>query len=310
MTRPELPRYSFYKGGNLSTGEKQEVAGYLDNLRFVQPENSGRIINPEREIAVRNLMVNLIKWIDNRLDLSVIKRIPSLDKIIFVSPQAFQRLLQKYGGQKPKNSSGWHVFESGECVIPEEGTEAEILRRANHEIVHAFSRKTFPVKRNGYTLQFRSGGLFGYENVRNKVFRGINEIITEMINVESLDYYRKSPDGKDYLTGSSLPYHPAFILFDMIIEEAAKRTQRHPAEVRTDLYRGYFQGKTSTLRIFQEAFGPNSLKFLTCLRPDASGSFSLQLIGNHFGVDSDKFCAKVKQHVAGNEVEILGQVKI
>ena len=218
MAQPELSRYSFYKGANLSAGEKQEVTRYLDSFRFIQLENSNRIVNPEREMAVHGLIMNLINWADNKLNLSLEGRIPSMDKIIFASPQTFQRLTQKYRNQGQGNPIGWHIFESGECVILERDTEEETLRIANHEIVHIFSRKDFQVKKRGYTLQIKSGGLSGYKNIRNGALKGINEIVTEMINVESLDHYRKSPDGDDYLTNSPLHYHPAFILFDMIIE--------------------------------------------------------------------------------------------
>lgn len=313
MITEELPRFQFYRGKGLLEFEQEAITNELNSLRYLPVETYGKT-DSERQKAIHDLILNATDWVETELGFSVSKSAPLLSKIHFLLPREFEMFKKKYGNDST-NTFAFHLPLTNEIGVKEETDPKLAFYRLNHEIIHCLGRKSIKAERQPGQLNFKivsDSGITGYANNSNDVFGGINEIITESANIESLDYYRRKPEGKDYLTGSLIGCHTDLIFFDMLLEKASKKLGKDPATIRHSLYRGYFKGQTSVLKVFNEVFGPDALKFIILL-DSSTDHTALQSLAFQFGIDYDSFenfGNKVNHYLSGEEVEILDGIKI
>jgi hypothetical protein len=303
----EIPKYAFNRSAELSPEEKDRIFEYLDNLRT---HKDGQLldISPERKVQIEELFNNQIEWIEGSLGLRVKEKLPHKNKISFYSLEEFRRIFPKNRGKARME------IQSKEISCADvTGEENFTLSALNHELVHALASHHIFVERihqdnNEYGIkldEFRTG----YNNPRTEAFKFLNEIATEMINIEELEYLRKK-GGADYLAGTGAAYDAGVVMFDMIIEKAAYKLNTNPSDLRREFYKGYFLGDIKALKFIDVVFGKGALKSLAELTKTDYDRTEYQKICSIFGIDFDAFEKKGKIHVIGKVTEVLGGIKI
>lgn len=304
----EIPKYSFNRSAELSSDDKEQIIEYMEELTSEWPGQPLEI-TPEREAKIEQLLNNQTKWIENYLGLSVSRHLPHKEKIRFYSPDEFRKIFPD------EKAEACTLFKSKEILSSDiEGYERSTLSTLNHELVHTLAGCTVFVekipKEEDYSLKFHEFRT-GYCNVRTKTFILLNEVVTEMLNIEMLDYMRKNNQMDDLLNGVNVSFHPAILFFDQVIEKASSNLKIPGEELRKRLYKGYFLGDIKTLDFFENAFGKGILKILAGLRKDKffQWEFYEDLCPN-FGVDCEAFKNKLICYETDREIEILGGIKL
>ena len=268
-------------------------------------------ITPERKEKIRQILESQIEWIEKYLSLSANRNFLHGDKIKFYDFEEFRKIFPF----PDIRGESRIMFRSKEIFSLEiEGHERQTLAFLAHELVHAMARHSLFVERSekdGEHLKILKEFMTGYENVRTKTFFFLNEIVTEMIKIEILDYMRRGKR-EDLLTGVSIAYHPAVIFFNKVVEKAAEKLNSSAEDLRKRIYTGYFVGDIKALKIFEEAFGKGTLKEFAQLRRNTNFS-EWQLYENlckKLGVDSSEVREEFRKYENNKEIEILGGIKL
>jgi hypothetical protein len=303
----EIPKYAFNRSAELSLEEKDRILDYLDNLRT---DKEGQLldVSPERKKQIEELFNNQMEWIEGYLGLCVKEQLPHKNKIKFYSLEEFRRIFPKSRGRARMEIQSKEIF----CADVA-GEDNFTLSALNHEFVHALASHHIFVERiqekndeYGIKLEeFRTG----YNNPRTEAFKFLNEIATEMINIEMLDYLRKK-GGADYLSGTGAAYDAGVVMIDMIIEKAAHKLDINSRDLRKEFYKGYFLGDINALKFLDGVFGKGALKSLAELTKTDYERTEYQKICSIFGIDFNDFEEKGKIHVRGKEIEVLSGIKI
>lgn len=303
----EIPKYSFNRSAELTQEERDRIFEYLDNLTI---DKGGQLldISPERKAEIEELLNNQILWAEEYLDLRVKQPLPQEKKIKFYSLEEFEKIFPESRGRARMEIGSKDIF----CKEVE-GEEQFTLSALSHELVHTLASHHIFAERirrenNEYSIkleEFRTG----YNNPRTGAFKYLNEIATEMINIEMLNFLRKK-GRRDYLLGTAVAYHAGVILFDMIIEKAANKLNISSNELRKYFYTGYFLGDIKELKFIDEAFGKGALKTVAELTKTDYNKEVYQNLCSMFDIDFDNFRSKGKKYFRGVEIEVLDGIKL
>jgi hypothetical protein len=303
----EIPKYSFNRSADLSSEEKARVFEYLDNLTI---DKGGQLldISPERKAEIEELLNNQILWAEEYLGLRVKQSLPHEKKIRFYSLEEFEKIFPESRGRARMEIGSKDIF----CKEVE-GEEQFTLAALNHELVHALAShaifiERIPKNNDEYGIkleEFRTG----YNNPRTGAFKYLNEIATEMINIEMLDFLRKK-GGRDHLSGTTVAYHAGVILFDMIIDQAAAKLDISNRDLKKNFYTGYFLGDISKLKFIDDVFGKGALKSMAELTKTDYDREAYQKLCHIFNINFNTFKDKGGRYWRGKEIEVLGGIKL
>jgi hypothetical protein len=306
-----LPVYSFNKGAQLF---QEENDFFVQHLYDANPDWGAKPIDVGSEMQgeLQELLDHQIQWVNNTLGIDISKRRIPMHKIKLFGVSDWDEIRQRLG--KPEGWSGGNHFPTRDIATPFDQTG--LLAHMNHEMVHGNGRHTVFLDKEvddeskSITLNFRNkNGLSGFNNNRNGSFHYFNEVMTEMINLEMLSSYKEDTK-KDYLSEYQSGYHNGVILFDDLNEEAAKRLGRDAKEIRDDLYRGYFEGNMTVLRVYQDAFGIGALKTIGDMKGSTYEDFELSMLPLRLKVYDSKFFDQTKLYDEGEKVRVLGGIPI
>ncbi len=317
-----IPPYEFRKGTKLSDEEKKALSDYLSGLTVEWKGNAKpREVRGGRLFEISRLINNICLWAKKELGVSLAlkKSDISWQKIKFYDSEEFNKMTK--AGELGYESLGASKFPTNDTVILEQKNERETLRNTNHELIHALGRAVISAQKRGdgepNIVAYRSG----YGSYRKNTFLVFNEVMTEMINLESLAHYQKM-EGVDYITGCKVGYFVAVIFFDMLIAKLAEKSGLSGQDLRRDLYTGYFTGEFKYLNLFNKYLGDGALKKIASLPGDA-----FDLVGGVGGsvkytdllfkdllkesyLDYDEFIKRVEKYNAGEDEKLYCGVEI
>jgi hypothetical protein len=161
---------------------------------------------------------------------------------------------------------------SGHMLIMQEAKVLPTLGNANHEIIHAMSRKSIrpeatKQRRNTVIIPERSHD--GYASFRHGTFNAVNEVITEMTNVDLMrNYWPAHTELRDAAKGTynNIGYLPQLILLDELLKDHFT----DPKQVFKHLQKGMFMGKMGMLRAVNDIVGQDTMRNLALLDAEDS----------------------------------------
>lgn len=311
----EVPAFHFSKGARLGPAQEQLLEKYLKDLQIDFTSETPSRMRLDRAVHVDDLLADQVEWAEQRLGISLIRRIPYIRKIHFL-PSEEHRL----GGDP-------HVFgrtnaTSQEIFLYEQSSESRTMQYLSHELVHVFSRNMFNVEKaldqRGKTTLGLKVRLSGFRNMANDTFAYFNEIVTEAINIEVLSFQR-AQGRTDYLAdGHEIAYAKGVIFLSNLFSMCARRVSMKPEEVKRQIYRGYFTGDPTVLRLIARAFDETQtaeplLKQLASLKENYYDAAHLHHILLSCGADPEESRESLRQSIAynkGEEIELFGGIKL
>ena len=303
-----LPRYYFDNIANLSKSEIQDLTFHIRHYEENLPAIESRGINLEEFATIDYLLLNQNDWVAEKFNLSLENRCPEMCKIHFLLENEMEEWQKFYS--LSKNTYG--SFKSyGTIFVVDFGKAPQTFGYLNHELVHSNSAIRFNASKRKDNFFDVSDQFIGYYNFKNKKFNVLNEALTEMINIETLDYFRNNEKhGKDILGSYHLSYKPEVLFFDLLIEEAGKRLNMCSNQIRNELYKGYFTGSFKPLNLFEKAFGKGTLKTLADM-PFVTNDdlLDMALYIRKFGIVPSYF-SQLMNFDCGKEISICGGIKI
>lgn len=293
-----LPRFQFNKFPNLTAHEVKAIEGNARQYSVIPAEKSIPI-SPERAEAIKVLVQNQVDWAKERLGISLDKRMPWMEKIRYFSSDIYKTL--------DTVCDGIHTPITNDISLPEQPTEEKTLVDTNHELVHQFSRQLLSVHRRSDGWRNIESYFLGYQH--NGKFQFFNEIITEMVNAEQLQFLLETK-GIDY-TQTQRGYHPGLLFFDMVLDKVSSSLNIDRREMQADLYRGLFKGDMTVIRPFRSVFDHETVQILADFdRTYATSAAVLGVFADKFGINEEEYRQKVTEYEQGKEVEFLGGMKI
>ena len=249
-------------------------------------------VTEERKVVLESIIASEQQWIQSVLNLSVEKRLPSLDNFHFYHGQEAEII-----GQEHEQAEGWTGFSMGAVsYLVEQKFPSETLATVVHELTHLFSYNEYKLAVKG-TFSFarvRSG----YKSPLAGSYHGINEAITEMITIEVREFCR--PRG--ILTGSSILFSPLVIYIDLLIKHSAKKKGCDAKSLRHQLYKGYFTGDVSSLALFD-----------VCGKRISNNLITLDSSTGNLVVDRDYahiLEQRISKYETGKEITILDGIRV
>lgn len=303
----ELPEYKFAASADMTEQSIRDVSEFLAGYDIEFPAEDQEK-SAERIREINGLIENQLLWLETTLGLSAKARTPLIEKIKFYKPEAWQKL--DVPSQNTSRSEGFHTTPIRKIMVLEHADKRRTLLNLNHEIVHALSRLTLHIRKKGDKRHVAQGRMLGYDSLVSGSLRTLNEVVTETINLETIDFYKHQADGKDYSGGREPAYALGVIFLDMALESIARSSNKTHEEVRGDLYRGYFEGDPSALRIFDKTFGRGALKILSSLTIDQKGFDTLVETAKIFKVDAEGFKSRVSRYQSGQTVRLYSGIDI
>jgi len=147
--------------------------------------------------------------------------------------------------------------------------------------------------------------LRGYENIPKSTFHFLNGSVAEMMKLES------SQSAKDIGFSLNIEDYPlGVIFFDEVFREAAAKLGVEVEKLRKDIYRGLLEGRVRELSVLDRAFGKVGLKVLSRLKEDFYPPEQMLNFAWYFGLSGERLRGKMVNYLTGQEVEVLGGIKI
>jgi hypothetical protein len=261
-----LPRYDYV--GPLS--QEDEAIAYVDSyLRTNVPNVEAREIRRHEFSVQFTALEDSVEELgeDLGLDLSDRRRGPAYFHVY--SEKEYEAVRRQFGlslGSVAVHST------SGHMLIMQEAKVLPTLGNANHEIIHAMSRKSIrpeatKQRRNTVIIPERSHD--GYASFRHGTFNAVNEVITEMTNVDLMrNYWPAHTELRDAAKGTynNIGYLPQLILLDELLKDHFT----DPKQVFKHLQKGMFMGKMGTLRAVNDIVGQDTMRNLALLDAEDS----------------------------------------
>lgn len=287
-------------------------------LQKVKPKFTGdekrEQLSPTLLQSLDGLVANQISWARDALGVVLSNPTPDKNKIFVYDAGEWEKLRVRL-----KKSSGWdasHDNCSGEIVVCKQDL-SKLICTLNHELVHHFSYQRFYMETKVDKISFNpednnvtiysynqiTSTHYGYLHQGN--FAGLNEVITELINLELLSKYCKQTK-TDFLKDYNLGYPFGVILFDLLIKKVAEQQDINPAALRKELYLGYYNGNTERLKLIRKS-KRDSLKLLSdCLPGDffSPTSPKCDVIAKKYCIE-DKYKNKLEIFQAGKIVVLF-----
>lgn len=277
-----MPEYQFNKSANVSFQEERILTQRLNKYEN-EAIRKGELlqqaeISSETYEELLNIYEGHEEWVKQRLSLDIFSRMTSLFNIHFYSPEKWEEIRKE--NNKPVGWMGGHEFPGNTIRFVNSGKQAEMVSAFNHELTHSGSHKTVHAVRDTENPEqlpdMDKYPRYGFANTRNGAFSAFNEAVTEMINLEMLyDYKIKNP-GKKYLNNIEPCYQTNIIVFDAILEEAAKKLKQDKKFILDKVYLSYYDGNIKRLDFLEKAFGEGTLKKIANLRDDLPRSEELE----------------------------------
>lgn len=267
----ELPKFR-YNDKNINTAP--HISSYETVITqafegiYPTPEKP-LVLPPEQAEMVNNIINFQSQWIKKNLGISVDSRIPPPEDISFYSEEDFKAISKRFNLQDYSSAITFAARRAILINLPEgQNTFMDIV---GHELIHTLS--DYSIKITGFEESPNTPQLMpvtsGLKNRKNGVFQGMGEWITQMMNVEILNEYKRTELHQDQIINPS-SYQGATLFLSLLVEQAAERLQVPAKNLRNLLYIGLLTGNTGTLRFFNEAFGKDSIRMLSQLSDDTA----------------------------------------
>ncbi|MBI4016983.1 MAG: hypothetical protein HY363_04805 [Candidatus Aenigmarchaeota archaeon] len=254
-----------------------------------------------------SLVESHISWAKERLALSPQRRIPLKKKIKIYYQNEFIKLAEFFrkqeGFRKPEGWAGSHIAHSNEIILCDTYT----INDLNHELVHSCAHKEIKITRKAsrnYTVLIVDVPHYGF--FHNDSFKGFNEAITEMINVEILGFHT-GRTGQNYSDGK-IAYHEAVLFFDILLKNAAQKLGKDISALLQQVYEGYYFGNEPNF--IKHAFGEESYNVVARIKPLDSLPTSAVSLEKQLGINYDEYLQKLARYEAGDTVSVLDNCKI
>jgi len=315
MVPESMEKFRFNKSAHLSEAEKKATERWLADLYLESDVIKSREIDSiEYALKIDYLICSGTDWAKEKLGIDLKLRIPSLKKIRFI----YERDTPEE--DRDPNVSAIHEAKSGSIYIIESSDEARTMNTLSHEIVHAFSNTTLQIERQEFGVGIEVSHS-GFRGATNDTFKYFNELVTEAINIIILEYHRKQQNGIDYLEpGHGIGYANGVLFFDTLVKAAAEKLGEKEDDIRSEIFRGYFRGDFTVLKVFTRAFGSVSgepiLKTLSMLKEDYYPSELLHILLVALKIESSilpsesDYLKKWEKYKSGKPIEILGGITI
>lgn len=298
----EVPHHYFQASAELSSQDEQNILEFMKNLTTEMPWQEAKKTS-ERLGQIFELITAQMEWIKENLGLSLIDRFEGFRKIKFYRPEEFDKIAIHFN--KEKGWCGSHSSPSNEIIAKEFDNETQTLYNLSHELVHCFSRITLKIRKNENNNTSINTIRYGYQNTTNNTFRFFNEVITELINLDIVEYLKKTKK-KDYIEGNNIGYSDGVIFFDVILDQMSKVLQKPIQEIKNEIYKGYFTGDMTCLKVFNEVFGPNALKLISRVSPSSPIGMQDFDLGERGAECDDRF----QKYSGGQEIRLYGGIKL
>jgi len=206
-------------------------------------------------IAQSRAMSAAVEELGRDLGLDLSDRVRGADYTHLYTKDEYARVRSQFGlvaGSLAVHSTTGHIFAS------EESTLLVTLSNANHELVHVMSRKSIrpQVDQDGKIYAPRSHD--GYASFQHDTFRGLNELFTEVTNIDLMrNYWPRHPELADIAkeTYRDAGYVPGLIFFD----ELFKAQFEDPLSAFKPMQKGMFTGEMGALRAITDVVGTEAM---------------------------------------------------
>lgn len=175
------------------------------------------------------------------------------------SPEQFVRIREQFG--LDEGSVAVHLT-SGHMFIMQGANDMETLANAGHELAHVIARKSIrlEVKNTDEGAQVSTVHKHsGFKHDANGVFSAVNEVITELINIDLIrNYWPRYPALR---AATEVPYDNVGYLLQLILkDEIFKANFSDPLAALRHIERGALRGKMGALRIINDAVGSRAMR--------------------------------------------------
>jgi len=198
------------------------------------------------------------------------------DRIIFLNSESFDKL-----GEKEFKTALYDNYNN--VIVANHGYEEWESKRLFwykailHEMIHFVSfQKNLLIKKednrtqiNNLRVGYRGRG----KEVKNDIFKGFNEGMTDLIVMDilkkhkeelALDFNISKEEEEEFISTKKQFYEYAFFINDLI-KRIAEKTDKDEGEVWKKMKEGCFTGEMMHLREIERVLGKDSLKILSRL---------------------------------------------
>ena len=304
--------FKFNKSANLDKPTERLFTEAINKTTTDIPEQE-LPFDMERCRDRNSIIENHTQWVEQFLGIPVKNRVPQVEKKIkFYDKNTYEKINEREGNKR--SCMGHSNFTTGEIkAVWLEDNKPQSLQIFGHELIHSLSKKIFRITGSGRNFSLITHSA-GYENSHNGELGYFNEILTEMMNVDALNYCRDRKWG-DNLTGSAVGYHEGVILFDMIFQKMAELKKTDIWSIKKGLYKGYLDGDFSALRVFSDSLPKYIIdtmfgKGLFSLTLTDGNAFNLNLLARNAGINEQEYLDKLLKYSSGQEIELCSGVKL
>lgn len=232
-------------------------------------------------------------------------------KIYVVKKEKIDELSQKYPYLKGHQT--FHFVFSNEIFVgvTSQTSVNEVLNRISHERIHSVTTAQI------YNENSKTGLLNkGFEtrgdlrNNKNFYFSAFQEGLTELGNIDFLDYRRKN--GKhDSLTGEKVGYILLVLLIDFVIEKltTSLNTELDKQYTHEQVFRILFRGMTardkSVFGLMTKYLGAKAVKNLANLQIVDNPEY-YEKMAEEFGISKEEYRKKGMAYSRGEEITLFG----
>jgi hypothetical protein len=208
-----------------------------------------------------------------------------------------------------ENNQGQYQTVEDRIVVRKQKDNLQFFKVMVHELLHAYSWNKFYVKETeeGFRGGAKRSG-YSYPSKENKEemqFQGLTEAIIEDFQREITYHHAEDltnliADDKNVLEIKALNWNSYPFERDLlhyVVDKLAKENNLESDEVWQKLRKGLFTGDMMFLRMFEKAFGPNTLKILA--KFGATGQ-----------MEDEEVYEQFKQYFDSSPEEREGMVKI
>lgn len=216
------------------------------------------------EFVINFVVRQLEQWFNLVLD----PRTPQLQDILIFTQDGFKAILQKYS--VPSNSSAFCLRQPRLIYLNCDQHKDEFFHEFIHELVHMLSETKTMIRHEGRgplvveatsITDHQSGFCIGDKNK----FVALNEATTELLTCELMNALARSEGLKYNFMGDVVVYWKEIVCLVTFLQELSRRLGMSFFDFRQELFRAYFNGDISFLRVVKDHFGVETLKELADL---------------------------------------------
>jgi len=266
------------------------VADFHDSFKnlLVEFEVPEAERSPELAARIESLEATY-KDLLTELGIDASQRTPPTAKLAVYGEKDWNAVAEAQG-LEGRRCQGIAILQSGQILVSQGATADETARKLAHEMAHVLAPRTWEASLDDKGMIEEAGiKRAGFEGGPRRAFKYFNELVTETIAIEvsRRDAVRRGQDGAEVLIGG---YTDGVVFLDHLLAAAGKKLGRKPRELRTGLFRGYFEGDMASLRFIEDAFGAGALKILAELRESGGKDwFVLSEAAQKIGLDDTAY---------------------